>query len=169
MDAEELKALLAEARDSVALLVAEYEAVGQKTRLIEPERQLLARIDAALAETMIQSKAMIAVREACRRRMPLDGADAQALEGALALTERERDAAQDELARIRSFGTPDGSWIRGYERGYARGTEDAATAIREEAAVVSLETHASDSRAAEECAARIRALPIPKGMVRRGV
>lgn len=34
----------------------------------------------------------ISAREAARRRMPLDGADAQALEGALTLTERERDA-----------------------------------------------------------------------------
>jgi hypothetical protein len=42
----------------------------------------------------------ITVREACRRAMPLDGADAQALEGALSLTERERDKAlreRDEL------------------------------------------------------------------------
>jgi len=33
----------------------------------------------------------LTVREAARRRIPLAGADAQALEGALALTERERD------------------------------------------------------------------------------
>jgi hypothetical protein len=33
------------------------------------------------------------VREACRRRMPLDGTDAQALEHALTITERERDEA----------------------------------------------------------------------------
>jgi len=39
------------------------------------------------------------VREACRRGQPLGGADAQALEGALALTERERDQARAE-ARI---------------------------------------------------------------------
>ncbi len=39
------------------------------------------------------------VRDACRRRMPLDGADAQALEHALAITERERDAAHAEGVR----------------------------------------------------------------------
>ena len=33
----------------------------------------------------------LSVREAARRRFPLDGANAQALEGALAMTERERD------------------------------------------------------------------------------
>ena len=33
------------------------------------------------------------VREACRRAMPLDGTDAQALEHALTITEQERDAA----------------------------------------------------------------------------
>jgi len=37
--------------------------------------------------------APITVREACRRRMPLDGADAQCLEHALTITERERDEA----------------------------------------------------------------------------
>lgn len=40
------------------------------------------------------------VREACRRRMPLDGVDAQALEHALTITERERDEARERLARI---------------------------------------------------------------------
>lgn len=33
----------------------------------------------------------ITIREACRRRMPLDGADAQCLEHAITITERERD------------------------------------------------------------------------------
>lgn len=35
----------------------------------------------------------LTVREACRRRVPLDGADSQALEHALTITERERDDA----------------------------------------------------------------------------
>jgi len=39
----------------------------------------------------------ITVRKACRIQMPLDGADAQALEHALTITERERDEAYDEL------------------------------------------------------------------------
>lgn len=47
----------------------------------------------------------ITVREACRRRMKLDGADAQALELALTITERERDeaiAAFKDASRLRS-------------------------------------------------------------------
>ena len=47
----------------------------------------------------------ITVREACRRRMDLGGADAQALEHALTITERERDAAVTafhDATRIRS-------------------------------------------------------------------
>ena len=42
----------------------------------------------------------ITVREACRRGIPLGGADAQALEGALAMTERERDTARSDLAHV---------------------------------------------------------------------
>ena len=40
------------------------------------------------------TRALPTVRAACKRRMPLDGADAQALEYALTMTERERDAAR---------------------------------------------------------------------------
>lgn len=40
-------------------------------------------------------------RGAARARRPLDGADAQALEGALAMTEQERDAAIAERDRLR--------------------------------------------------------------------
>lgn len=40
------------------------------------------------------------VREAARRRRWLDGADAQALEGALAMTERERDVVRAEVERL---------------------------------------------------------------------
>lgn len=42
----------------------------------------------------------LTAREAARMRQPLDGADAQALEGALSLTERERDKAE---ARVREL------------------------------------------------------------------
>lgn len=47
----------------------------------------------------------LTVREACRQRVPLDGADAQALEHALTITERERDeaiAAFKDASRLRS-------------------------------------------------------------------
>ena len=40
----------------------------------------------------------IEVREACRRRLPLDGADAQALEHAITIAEEERDALREQLA-----------------------------------------------------------------------
>lgn len=59
------------------------------------------------------------VREAARRRLPLGGASAQALEGALQQVERERDQARAErdaalaslreiaeLAELRRTGTP---------------------------------------------------------------
>lgn len=42
----------------------------------------------------------LTIREACRRRMPLDGADAQALEHALTITERERDALREALGNM---------------------------------------------------------------------
>lgn len=43
----------------------------------------------------------LTVREACRRRTPIDGSDAQAMEGALSLTERERDDARAEVKRLK--------------------------------------------------------------------
>lgn len=42
----------------------------------------------------------LTVREACRRRMPLDGSDAQCLEHALEMTERERDEARRIIGEI---------------------------------------------------------------------
>lgn len=45
----------------------------------------------------------LTVREACRQRHPLDGADAQALEHALTMTEKERDDAQKEAELQRGF------------------------------------------------------------------
>lgn len=44
----------------------------------------------------------ISVREACRRRLTLDGTDAQALEHALTITERERDEARSKCKTLRS-------------------------------------------------------------------
>jgi len=43
------------------------------------------------------SEPRLTVREACRRRMPLDGTDAQALEHALVQLETERDALRERL------------------------------------------------------------------------
>lgn len=42
------------------------------------------------------------VRSAARMRQPLDGADAQALEGALSVTEKERNKAQAEVERLQA-------------------------------------------------------------------
>ena len=43
----------------------------------------------------------LTVRAACAQRYPLDGADAQALEYALTMTEQERDEARAEIERLR--------------------------------------------------------------------
>lgn len=50
----------------------------------------------------------LTVREACRQRYPLDGADAQALEHAIAITERERDEARGRLAAAEAATTAAG-------------------------------------------------------------
>jgi hypothetical protein len=47
-------------------------------------------------------KERLTVREACRRRLLLGGADTQALEHALTITEQERDEAKAEVASIRA-------------------------------------------------------------------
>lgn len=88
---EKLRALLAEARRVVGDEVCIDCGVGSQ--------MLWGRIDAALAEP-VEADQALTVREACRRRMPLDGVDAQALEGALALTERERDKARAALSAL---------------------------------------------------------------------
>jgi len=55
----------------------------------------------------------LTVREACRRRMPLDGADAQALEGALQQVERELESARaGESAALEEV-----AWLRHLVRG----------------------------------------------------
>lgn len=70
------------------------QAIAAKERVEELEREL--------AEARLPRLDPATVRGAARDRKPLDGADAQALEGALTMTERERDAAisaRDEWAR----------------------------------------------------------------------
>jgi hypothetical protein len=58
-------------------------------------------LEAALyAARAAVSEEKINVRDACRRRMPLDGTDAQAMEHALKMTEDERD---EERARVRAL------------------------------------------------------------------
>jgi len=49
-------------------------------------------------------------RQHARERGALDGADAQALEGALTMTERERDEARARLERLLDS-SADGSWM----------------------------------------------------------
>lgn len=57
----------------------------------------LADVQAPITNLEAQALRMT-VRAAARKRVPLDGADAQGLEGALTLTERERDAAMREAS-----------------------------------------------------------------------
>ena len=52
----------------------------------------LRHIHDKLSDVPVDGYHHLTVREACRCRHPLDGADAQALEHALTITERERDA-----------------------------------------------------------------------------
>ena len=89
----ELVADAPEAKDSTTpLCVAVTVARAEVTAIEEAERRDADRSTPPLELT---------VREAARQRVPLDGADAQALEGALALTERERDEARADAARLR--------------------------------------------------------------------
>ena len=156
-EVEKLRALLAEARRALST---------EKTLNEDTERwewthgKLAKRIDAALAEPVDADHALT-VREACRRRMPLDGVDAQALEGALALTERERDEARAEVERLKEsnrllrhdadkeWGTAATAIAAAFQRG--------AEAMREAAA-----KYAYDACGFYSMARDIRALLIPE-------
>ena len=102
---EKLRVLLAEARaitqDSLDSNTTGFEAENEvcKCNACERYRSIIARIDAALAEPA-KADPTLTVREACRRRMPLDGTDAQALEHAITITERERDKARAALSAL---------------------------------------------------------------------
>jgi len=50
-----------------------------------------------------EERKALPVREACKKRMPLGGADAECLEHALTITERERDEARAKLCRAREI------------------------------------------------------------------
>jgi chromosome segregation ATPase len=87
-------------------LVRRFAKYVREDRAVTPRATRLARVtdeaDRFLADTNGSPAApAITVREAARRRLPLSGADAQALEGALALTERELDDARAQLAKVR--------------------------------------------------------------------
>jgi len=104
---ENLRALLAEARiitqDSLDSNTTGFDEEFKvcPCNSCERYRSIIQRIDAALAEP-VKADPTLTVREACRRRMPLDGTDAQALEHAITITERERDEARAEVARLRN-------------------------------------------------------------------
>jgi len=49
-----------------------------------------------------QKLATMTVREACRRRQPIDASEAQAVEHCITITEQERDAARAEVERLRT-------------------------------------------------------------------
>jgi len=61
---------------------------------------------------MTKTKSQLTVREACRRRMPLDGTDAQALEHALTITEQERDKAIQERDEARAEEKMAKNWLK---------------------------------------------------------
>lgn len=83
----------------------------------------LAAIDAKPAEE--PKPAPNGLRRAARDRMPLGGRDAQALEGALAMTERERDEARAEIARLKSEAKDDEEALDHYRaRTYRDGETD---------------------------------------------
>lgn len=58
-----------------------------------------------------ETRERVTVREACRRRMPLDGADAQCLEHALTITERDR--MRDALMSVAAEELKAGKWAMG--------------------------------------------------------
>ena len=74
------------------------KAAGQYARERDEQRDRAARAERELADLRPAPRGMT-VREAARARHALGGPDAQMLEGALAMTERERDEAK-EFARV---------------------------------------------------------------------
>lgn len=70
-------------------------------RLDDSIERLRDRVAAANPERQLEPET---ARAAARNRRPLDGADAQALEGALSMTERERDEARAALAKANEDG-----------------------------------------------------------------
>ena len=101
-------------------------------------------------------KKPLPAREAARRKMPLDGADAQALEGALSLTERERDAARAEILKAQKAlgnGVDDGVWRPGESavdaliRALADADEDVARYRRQLEEIVELVGEGGDGSA----------------------
>lgn len=93
---------LAETKRDARRMERERDEMGEALATSAEDRARADRAEAMLASILgPQQHLQISVREAARRRRALDGADAQALEGALQITERERDAA---LARIEAAG-----------------------------------------------------------------
>jgi hypothetical protein len=89
---EKLRQLLAEAR--VWMLADSRSTRDYASKVFDLNQRIIAALDQP------KSDPTLTVREACRRRMPIDGADAQALEHALTITERERDEARAEAGRL---------------------------------------------------------------------
>lgn len=109
---------------------------SMKCEQLTEERAAHEQTRAEFAAYRTPELATLSVREAARRRSPLGGTDAQALEGAITLAERERDAARAELAEWLKLGeladpqpkdpnwrvTPQHirSWLTNYEGRYER-------------------------------------------------
>lgn len=153
-ETQRLLALLAEAR--VWMLADSRSTRDYASKVFDLNQRIIAALDQSKPDPTLT------VREACRRRMPIDGADAQALENALTITERERDEARAELSRWR--GNFDGplAFVRDHtDEAFRRGAE----AMREAAATAVFDRHTTGllSPAAVTTAVRvIRALPLPE-------
>lgn len=88
--------------------VDEVEAfVALKSRLAEVERENTRMHRESHADFERNKREGITVREACRRRMALGGADAECLEHALVMTEQERDAALSDAAHAEEMSRND--------------------------------------------------------------
>lgn len=77
---------------------ARADAAEERAARAERERDAYRATVEQLTEAATPLPDRLTVREACRRRLPLGGADAQALEGALAQAERELAAAREDAA-----------------------------------------------------------------------
>jgi hypothetical protein len=60
------------------------------------------KTDNGVPKCNVCDRLLISVREACRRRIPLDGVDAECLEHALTQTEQELSALRRELNQVKS-------------------------------------------------------------------
>lgn len=135
MTREELLDLAATCSSEAGLLVvATCRLLDRFARVLEhlaeqPDHaQRAASAEPAYAET----RGCMSARKAARLRTPLDGADAQALEHALTITEKERDAAYARLVELEK----ERDLLRGSVDDYKRAMDDARSERNAERAAI---------------------------------